>query len=231
MKVVVLASVPHTGTFFVENFLRNHKSVGHSLGVGPVLKSRCLVRRRLGEKAWEEGLEPGSVNVMQAHLTPYNLKYIQAFALFNPLVIPMRDPLLAMVSTVARNPDNDPMKQVDAFVDLAEAIVSHQHIYQPYFVPVDLLQEEKSGHRYNALASLQTHCGLAVDKDHTALVATRWEPVNSAALYPLKKDYLNRDKKSLWKALGREISAMQAREGVLRPMLEKIGYKDLIWYS
>ena len=231
MKVIVLASVPHTGTFFVEDFFRHHDGVAHCLGIGPVLKSRSLVRRRLGAKAWEEGLEPGYVSCMQAHLTAANFTTIMVFSLFNPLVIPMRDPLLALVSTAERNPDNDPMKQVDAFVSLAERIEGMHETYVPMYVPVDLMAEQRPVKRYDALVQLQLHCGLPIERSLTTDTASLWAPINSAGKYPLKTAYYEGEKKPIWDRLGREIGVLQANQETVRPMLERIGYSDLLWWD
>ncbi len=227
----MLASVPHTGTFFVEHFLRNHKDVAHTVGIGPVLKSQTLLKRRIGPKAWEEGLEPGYTTCMQAHLTEANWKVIQTFALFNPLVIPMRDPLAALLSTVARNPGNDPMVQVRAFIRLVTDILSMQHVYCPYFIPVDRLSVLPKEERVVALSGLQVHCNIPVDGAYTAETAVRWCPVNSGGAYPLKNDYRAGNKEPIWAALGKEIGELQAKEGILRPFLKKLGYRKLLWWS
>ena len=227
----MLASVPHTGTFFLESFFRGHKDVAKCLGIGPILKSKSFVQRRLGPKAWEEGLDPEHTSCVQAHVTQDNMNIIMAFCLFSPMVVPLRDPLLALISTVERNPHNDPMTQVDAFLRLANRVYSHEHIYRPMLVPVDLLQETPSANRFDALVRLQLHCGLKTDSAYAAQFAAMWEPVNSAGKYPLKQDYYSGDRKPIWAALGREIGVMQAHQDELRPMLEAAGYKDLMWWD
>ena len=231
MKVITLASVPHTGTFFVENFLRNHPGVGHAVNIAPVVKNKAMIRRRLDDRAFEEGLEPSTVNLIQAHLEGFYRPFIQCFGLFGPLVIPMRDPLLSIISTVERNPATNPMQRVESFIALAKDIVSQIHVFCPFFVPVDLLAAKKASERYTHLIGLQAHCGLLVDYEYTAKVAYPWEEVNTGGKYALKQAYAERNKSLIWGILAGEIGVLQANEDLLRPMLEKIGYQGLMWWS
>ncbi len=231
MKVIVLASINHTGTFFVEHFFRNHSAVDACVGLTQVIKNDTLLFRRVGSGAYEEGLRPAGTTLVQGHLNNNNVRHLQLLSLFNPMIVPMRDPLLALISTVVRNPGNDPMHQVDQLLALGDCFIRMQHVYQPFFLPVDLLAKETGVKRYEALRDMQHHCGIKAEVDYTRDVAKSWEYVNSGGDYGLKRSYVEGDKKPIWAKLAAPIGIMQSYEDKVRPMLENIGYRDLLWWS
>jgi hypothetical protein len=57
------------------------------------------------------------------------------------------------------------------------------------------------------------------------------KPINTLGEYPLKKMYRMKDIEGLKKEIGLQIEVLKMLEPTFRPILEKVGYKDLMWWS
>ncbi len=87
----------------------------------------------------------------------------------------------------------------------------HIHKLKPYYIPMDL--DNKQGIVYKGIdfKDLKHH--------------------NSTGHNPLKKAYYDRDILYLAKELKSNLGSLINLESVLRPPLEELGYRDLLWWS
>ena len=153
-------------------------------------------------------------------------------------VIPIRDPLLSLVSyqnriDTGQSPDNrDPAHFVDRWVRLAGTAMA---IFKDYghiqFVCWDLVSEMDRFGRYIYLRGIAENLGL-VDDGPSAQCGVKVIRNNDLGEYPLKTAYLEGDLDFISKNVdhGAVIELMQNTD-VLRPWLEDLGYRDLRWWS
>ncbi|KKL17902.1 hypothetical protein LCGC14_2480900 [marine sediment metagenome] len=259
MKVIVLATVPHTGTWFMVEFLRTHPAVSNFVEIQVLQKAGNLPA---GPE--RKGLVSDGVNLVQGHFGPLpHQKLLLAFAALCPLIIPLRDPLLGLIGAKNRDrsgqSDSDGFGQllIEAWLELARQIDAERDFYQPFYVPLDLLylpldtltdrvnlKRLFMEHRTGFLVRCLDHCGwlslygrgLKNDQkgiSHAQKWAEEWphDKYNSRGMYPLKEAYMARDKKKIRDAMPKAYYSLEQAEGALRPMLEREGYRELMWWS
>ena len=252
MKVIVLATVPHTGTWFMVEFLRTHPAVSNFVEIQVLQKAGNLpADSKLGQK----GLVSEGVNLVQGHFGPLpHQKLLLAFAALCPLIIPLRDPLLGLIGARNRNQlgiESDLRRITEAWLELAGQIDTERGFYQPIYVPLDLLYLPPDlltdrvnrkrlfmDHCTDFLVRCLDHCGLEHQKDqegisHAEKWAAEWpyDKYNSRGMYPLKEAYLAHDKEKIRGAMPEAYYSLEQAEDALRPMLEREGYRELMWWS
>ena len=131
---------------------------------------------------------------------------IKAFAMGHRTIVPVRDPLLSVITAIQIG-KHDPKLRVRAFEDLVELAT----LTKVEFLPVDL-----PDHREATLERIKPGA------------KTNWKPSNSIGDCKMKRDYHEGEVEDIpddtW-------SYLLSREVILRPMLERIGYRDLLWWS
>ena len=245
MRIIVLATVPHTGTWFMVEFLRTHPEVTNFVEIQVLQKAGNLPA---DSKAGRRGLVSDRVNLVQGHFGPLpHQKLLLAFAALCPLIIPLRDPLLALIT--AHHRGQDVLQAGKIWRELATQIDAERDFYQPLYVPLDLLPIGKfklpgdfqlSAMRLEKLVQALYVANLS-DTDssewasfkHAQKWAEEWlhDKYNSRGMYPLKEAYLAGDKKKIRDAMPEAYYFLEQSEDALRPMLEREGYRELMWWS
>ena len=96
-------------------------------------------------------------------------------------------------------------------------------------MPVDLEMSENM--RLKKLQDVLDVCGLTTNAKYVASYAKDWPVSNSRKTNnPMKIMYSNRDLNQLYKIMPEEIEFLKNQENFLRPSLEKLGYKNLLWW-
>ena len=93
-----------------------------------------------------------------------------------------------------------------------------------FYTPLDL------GDRFERLTALTTELGFD-DEELCRKWAEEWPVIESAGDSELKHWYAERDLGLLEKAMPSGLRFLRENEGLFRPWLEKMGYRDLIWWS
>ena len=150
----------------------------------------------------------------------FNAKMIEAFGLMLPTVIPMRDPLLSIITRHARHPEQAPHTYlVDSWYGIPEC--------NPFYVPVDLPFSELE--RVVILSSALAHCRIAPwpeVKDY----ARAWKPVNAfPGALVARAAYNRRDKGWFEEHFPEEWAALRSAHDVKRLFSDQ-GYEDLLWW-
>lgn len=257
MKIILLATVPHTGTWFMVEFFRSHPAVQNFVEIQVLQKASNLVA---DENSGRKGLISGAVNLVQGHFGyPAHEKLLLAFAAMCPLIIPLRDPLLTMITAVNRDrsgkADLGP-QTVKGWLDLVMKVDYARDFYQPFYLPLDLLTDGKyvpgavvpegfglTAQRRVKLVQVLSIAGLhdpGVDDPtdrssfkHAQKWAGEWPHTchNSRGMYPLKEAYIVGDAKKIRDAMPKAYYFLEQAEATLRPMLEREGYRELMWWS
>ena len=263
MKIILLATVPHTGTWFMVEFFRSHPAVSNFVEIQVLQKASNLMPDGM---AGRPGLASDRVNLVQGHFGyPAHEKLLLAFAAMCPLIIPLRDPLLGLIGKKWRGwPDENDLPQtgidqiVGAWLELAAKVDAERDFYQPFYLPLDLLtngkyivpemsvppQFQRTASRQSKLCQALYVASLpdpratdpAGDRSsfkHAQKWAEEWphDKHNSRGMYPLKEAYLAGDAKKIRDAMPKAYYFLQQAEAALRPMLEREGYRELMWWT
>jgi hypothetical protein len=209
-------SVQHTGTWFLINALKCHSKVDD-----------LIMFREMREKT----PEPGKKYILHVHvgdggspLTPsYHATYRSLDVTMRVLktAIPLRDPLLSMLSRHKRHPVLHHFYLVDGFVYLATMRADC------FFLPVDILKSPEK--RKEALNGLFDYFGLEREPFIDEW-AEQWKAVNENPIeYAEMEWYWQGAVNKLRLLFPKEFDYLQSQAHVIKPFLYKHGYKKLIW--
>lgn len=225
---VWVLSVQHTGTWFVLDLLREHPGFP---SVDPVTLDPIATRfQQFGTIRNGDIVSRGIIHGHVGHGPAAHFsdsrkfvegnKYVELTNLI-PIITPLRDPLAAMITRHARHPMLDARYIVDAFVWLAHADAT------PTFLRVDAPEG------VDRAESLKDALG-SVGLDWAAPIALRWAetwPVrNVSGDTWLKEAYRVGDPEPIAREMPDEWARLIARRDVLRPFLERFGYRNLLWW-
>jgi len=166
------------------------------------------------ETNWQQG---------EYYLGKYHRSVIEFFAATFPTVVPVRDPMVAILSAHAKK----------GFKYQNEHIVREfkyiARMKNTFFLPIDL---EQSRHdKTIKLQRLLTHCGLDPEP-YIGRVADKWRPVNSkSADSKFRKRYQDEGMTRQMKESVPGVWSLLEAEPVIRPFLESLGYESLPWWS
>lgn len=207
---VVVASVNHTGTWFLLRFLSSFPSSG---GTELLEVHDALARNAINERS-----------IMYFHVggVPDMWDWFEHLRDRLPVLVPLRDPMQALITRQARHPFLDHSYQVDAFVKIATSD------HGLAFVPVDCEEQD----RLSVLTRAVTTSGWCLPNSHIETWASSWPVHNSVGCNTAEKQwYRDGNKTGLRSTLSVEIDALLNSRDILIPFLKKQGYKELPWWS
>lgn len=231
MRIHLVVSVQHTGTWFLIHFLKRHVMTravvlfedlypGDDTSREPLPLDRqapdrdVIVHMHVNRQDDVDGL-PRRYEALQRAIGRREHR----------ILVPLRDPLRSVITREAREPGQSHSYLVLGFEWLArirwEVPVFH--------VPIDLPPDRRD--RRELLEGVLDHCGLP-SQPYVERVAKEWRPENSAAGQDeLKKMYRQRNFASLAASFPAEWALLREKEPVLKPFLRQFGYGDLMWWG
>ena len=252
IEFLYLQTLQHTGTWFVSAFVLAHEEVGGMITENDEFFVNIRGEGKLGRVPQGGGeriinrIVPGKKLLLHGHIA-YHVNFPSmrlcprqiagALSSVRPLVVPLRDPLLAMITHKKRIPEADFLRTfLGRRIDLWQTYFDFLQLYDKYrgdaaYFPVDLLEVHKD-RRLPGLKKLQAAYGLA-EAGLAESWAKTWSLFNS---YVPKSDeakqmYAKGDLDWFEKHMGPSMAALRGLETPLRPILEREGYKDLLWWS
>ncbi len=210
--ILFCPSVPYTGTTFLLEFLRNNPSIKDFASMSWIIRS---------DREFKEG-----TTLVHAHLTNNLIPLIIEYARSWPIVVPLRDPLLAILSNNNRNYYNTSLSIVDCFIKLVVVLKSHNPIY----VPIDLLDELPAWKRGSELIRIFYPLGF-ISPSHCTKLAVEWPRMNAQESYLLRQYYYDDDGAAIKGIIPKEWDKLIAARSFLQPFLENRGYKNLLWWE
>lgn len=218
-QVTCVLSPNHTGTWFVLDFLAEHPQTNDLVEYRKVLATRSIVQR----------------SILHAHiggryfpLHPNEVDKYAAMAAYTALVrtgrviIPLRDPMQALITRQCRHPFLDHRCIVEAFLNIAN---DHPGVT---FVPVDC----EPSRRADVLRALLVGAQLDAREPLVMKWVADWKPRNSVGVdTPEKKMYRAGNLNELRKAIEPEIDYLLESRPTLIPFLKSQGYKEMSWWS
>lgn len=248
--IVFVPSVQHTGTWFIINFLLNffpknrelqfvlekqlgpggadirHEHVYDSPLDGPMIVHTHfpIVRNLNMDVNWPEGEFFRRWYANLGTLRSLPLQTILLFCNFFKAVIPVRDPMAAILTREARHPQLRHFFIVDGYVSMATEFAKHPNVK---FLPVDLDMTVEQ--RAALLRDVLVHIGLDPNQHLPVLhdLAHKWEPQNITPGNRFKRLYKEDDQQGLRLLLGAkwaEVEYLRNMSAVILPFLSGLGY-------
>lgn len=234
-RFIYLPTLQHTGTWFMLNFLRSHPEVDGFFEMKNY--PRLALNRPRGLMVFPDQAPGSKVTLMQEHLTLEERSNALTFTTSKlvmmricPTVIPLRDPLLSIMTRLNRHPETDHMPHVRAWEAAAITFGQSDATWLPVkFAPVDVARDLES--RRVLLEGVLTALGLGYP-EHAGHFAQSWPAdTNSSGDYALKQAYQAGDAAFIKRNMPVLWDGLKLREPILRPWLEAQGYKDLLWWD
>ncbi len=225
-EVALVLSVQHTGTWFAIEFLRQHGHAGpfHELNkmIGGPLTKRSIVHAHVADRQFAGpkktttplGRTDGS------NAIPTYPAY-EILAKTGRVVMPMRDPMLSILTRHGRHPLLAHTYIVEAFTRVAE------HNEGVTFLPIDCVPDMREGLLYAALRAAR----LPKDIPYVEQWAREWTPYNVSTDTAEKQWYRDGEWGMLRAVLTEEIDELLDSRDVLIPFLQELGYKELSWWT
>jgi len=248
--IIFVPSVQHTGTWFVLEFLRhfipNIKELTFLLeeGVKP------LDQNVMHEYTYPHPLDQPTVAMIHLPIVRYlnfdvaypqtqfhrqwyanmatmrsvSIQTILMLCNFFKTVIPIRDPMAAILSREMRHPQFRHFFIVDGFVALATEFAKHPNVK---FLPIDVTDDV--GVRRKLLLDVLIHCEIDPTPHGSLLneLAEKWEPVNITPNNKFAELYKQGDMERLEFLLGpkwAEIDYLKIMAPIIHPFLSDLGY-------
>lgn len=246
-RSIFVPTVPCSGTWFLLGLLYEHPEVTHfamlrefrQIGGQAFVDDGGWVTQTWSnepEKKIPSRPHPQGLNIIHRHmmLREGDHSYTDegfGLAALLPTVTTVRDPLRCLVTRQEKNPawQHDTVAhQWTAHVELIQKLDGFN---PPAVLPLDLLRVADWSTRHAALAAALSHLGLEPEP-HASNVADEWRTdANTRGQYRLKEMFTARDVAGLQRELGIGWEALQRAEPFLRPYLEELGYRNLMWWS
>lgn len=205
MNNIFVPSIPATGTRFLLTFLEKVTGL-----------KQCGLPVFLHQTDHKES------NLLHIHVwwDDYYLPAVKEMCERSHVIIPLRDPLAAVVraNTTRRSFG---VRCAKSFLTIKEL----GDIYNVHYLPVDVLAARSRRKRLSALRNILPE-GYG-DRKILYPWSEQW-PIHNERVYDLKDLYVNKDIDGLSKLDG--WSELIETKSILRPWLEKLGYKKLIWW-
>lgn len=150
-----------------------------------------------------------------------------------PIVMPLRDPLLALITRQSRAPELEHAYIVMGIMEIMTIIEK----YNVFLLPVDIPRSEVE--RIAVLSAMYTFVGLTKPAKLKGYAA-KWKPHNTtAAMTPdkvarrkkLGSVYDQRDYATLKKLIPISLWVLEQVQPRLQPFMESVGYEDLMWFK
>ena len=237
MRVVFLPTIQHTGTWFLIELLRNHTGIDYFIEAKDMFKEKLVYAQKgmLMQCHFGEGAQrhPGDGKEGKFFENPQ----VEQLLIKLNAIIPLRDPLLSLITRHKRHPELQHFYIINGFAVLTEWYERYGK-EKLFCVPVDLYSTKSIGERFHLLESLFTFTFLSssnIDYIRNVAWATRWPIFNSTGtempMDKLGQLYRNGDVKKIASFFPEEYEYLKSKEGILKPFLQELGYQNLPWWG
>ncbi len=191
MHIVPLLTVQHTGTWFMMEFLRGTESFKHEVDLAALIKNRHFLTLPNNGPI---GCRPDRINLVHGHINETATDCIRTICAWWRPIVPLRDPLLSLLTGKNRNPGQDFSYIVERWTRLEWAVDP----FAPCYIALDLLRTLEE--RLKGLTAVLEATRVLVTDAMSCqlnLWANTWPQYqyNSRGSYPLKVAYYNKDLK------------------------------------
>lgn len=243
-KLIVVVTVPHTGTRSLMNIIDREGYVKLNKLLNATKEERKL-KDRNNIQTWIEGrshhiylneyalayqninndpiILEDKINIIHGHISEETAPIVQFLSNYTRIITTCRDPLLTLISVNQRDkykPIEVNNKKVAgsrrAYNELNAWILWAKYLYKtnPFIIPIDLKKDNLVYNNY----------------DFAAIYDINITHPNNQKGYPLRTAYENGDLDYIKKELGESYNALLKLQPLLQPVLEEIGYTNLLWW-
>ncbi len=191
-------------------------------------------------------LDETKMNIVFGHIWPESINIIKYLNDMSKIIVPIRDPLLSLISTKTRNvltnsfAENGkrkfkPVTQniMGGMMTTGRSVTESSHISASHGgMRRQLFGWELWAKHIYELEPL--HIPLGLDISNLTYRGIQFKDIgthNSKGNSDLKSAYYDRDLPYIKAQLTDNLEALMKMESILRPPLEELGYKDLLWWS
>lgn len=221
MKAIFLPTIQHTGTWFCIELLRQHSTISSCTELKDLRFGNdiTIIHTHFGDGETWHPKDAG--------------KFIPSYVLRElidvyPSIIPVRDPLAALLTRQVRCPDLQHSYIIEGFVTLAELKEKHDL----FLLPVDFNGDKSFEERFGVLRKLFAFLKLS-EEPYIKFWAASWPVKNSVRNInvELYDSYRNGDIEKIIEVIPEEYAYLKGKETILKPFLEELGYKNLLWWD
>jgi hypothetical protein len=231
-EVIFIPSVQHTGTWFALNLF---KRFGFGLSTAREFLDGTIAR--VEEPTLLQVHLPISNNLDKIIANdPFELRTYDTSApmCMNSIImlskifktiVPIRDPLAAILTREARHPELRHFYIVDGFLQMARHLSGNSNVM---FLPIDLM--EHSGNRKDLLIRMLNHCEISVTEENEEIVnevAHIWKSENDTPNNRFKKHYDEGNISKILFMLGAkeaEVEYLKNQASTILPFMASLGY-------
>jgi len=241
--ILFVPSIQHTGTWFtikfLQHFIPNEREVFHILKSEQTVKGENLDDQQTTKPTILHSHFPIIRNFENMHIDMdcrtrqqlhvknrcLPLTNILTFANIFKTVIPLRDPLAAMLTREARHPHLRHFFIVDNFIEVAQNFSDHPNVV---FLPIDLYKTTEE--RVELLKRVARHCLIDVEENEKIVnkVGAEWEVQNVTPNNRFSELYKEGNINEINYLLGSkvaEVEYLKTRASIILPFLASVGYK------
>lgn len=231
-EIIFVPSVQHTGTWFVLKLLERFGYIPKTAleflngGIAKV-EEKTLIQVHFPVSNNLNSIVPNDPFELRTYDTasPLCMNSIVVLSKIFKTIIPIRDPLAAILTREARHPELRHFYIVDGYLQMARQLSGNSNVM---FLPIDLM--EHAGNRRDLIIRILDHCGIEVTKEAEEIVgeiAHIWKSENDTPNNRFKEDY---DKKNVSKIkflLGAKIAEyeyLRNQASTILPFMASLGY-------
>ena len=233
-RYIMLSTLQSTGTWWTIYALKKHPEIGGQTHVQTLIS---LQNDWVFRDGWTGNIhndhlaEEGKITLLYCHYggTPAPANFTQWKAQTNyefmmmvvPSLAPLRDPLICMIRAWHREPKLYPHNFImDSWIHVAKR---GSDLGMNYWCidPFDL----------EGFLSAVRNIGLSTPDEWVSELNINKKENDTPGESDLRVYYANRDADAIEKKLPIPWRRLKEEEPVLRPFLEKYGFKDLLWWS
>jgi hypothetical protein len=215
---VLLPTIQHTGTWFLLDILQKAKMT--TVPYNPEWTQKNTVLHAHFPLSVGNGILPQEENKF---ISLDGIKWAINNFENNAIVVPIRDPLAAVITRQNRHPEMPHKYIIDGFLSFAQDF----NDFNVLWFPVDLYTSKND--KLALLEKLENHIDRTILYKHT--LATEWQQKNTSGMYTLKEAYLENNVKEIKQNIPCEWEQLINIRSLLKPFFQALGYKNLTWFE
>lgn len=213
-KCVFVCSIQHTGTWFMLEFFKGHKDITGLHILDDIRRRKDnFTHRSVIHSHTQYGPELTDVNTTIENI---DNQY--------PVVFPLRDPLLAMITRNHRHPELTGINTIQILYNFEKLTKTNF----PFYFPVDLFETWKN--KALRFKEMENYVGISHDKQWVEKYAGENKITNTHGMHKLKKAYLECNWDKIQKAMPQEYEYLMSIKPAIVEFFKNQGYKSLPWW-
>lgn len=231
-KIIFIPTIQSTGTWFCLDLFKEHSQVSW---IGPRASWNLEQLEKAGNNdIWVIHIHFGIVSVADRFVFVNKDAIVQQWCKnADATIVPIRDPLLSLLTAYTRYVPSknfmDLTHIVNGFCELIKLIQK----YDIFILPIDIYSYKNTESKLAILKRLFDF----VELPHESFLikwAKDW-PIKNTVGQSVKNHvanlYKTKNISEISKMIPKEYAYLKSKEDVLKPFLQKHGYKDLIWWN